>query len=468
VDLAPRSLTPLLAAPALLAALGSCATYAPDPLVPADELARLKSASVASLRLDEAAPRDAGSAPASFDPSDGLDEAELVAVALTLNPALRAKRLEIGESRALLLGAGLWPNPELGLAVRPGIDGAPSTGIAADLLFELMRPGERGACTSLAEARLASVRARVAADEYAVAAEVRRERVALLAAERTLALHEQESALRDQALDLVRRRQELGEARALDVLLVDLERVEAQRALRSARADRDRLQRELVATLGLPPNAPIRLKESGQPLAFAVGADVSDESLDALVVARRLDLRSLEASYLASEEALRLAVARQFPRVALGPSFEQDAEGTRALGLGLSVELPLFSRHQAEIAEKEAARERARAEYAAGLHQARARAFEARESVRRLRGEVETLRRDVEPIVDRAESQFEAAFRARELTVVEWLAARSRALAARRELLRALVDYAAACAELDAALGAPFTSPPLRDGRSEP
>lgn len=458
MDLAPRALRWNLRALALLPGLAGCASYVPRPLVPRDELARLTAATLVGLRVEDAAPGEAVSAPAPFDPSDGLDESELVAVALTLNPSLRARRLEIGESQALLIGAGLWPNPELGLSVRPGIDGAPSTAVGADLLLELLRPGERSARKGVAEARVESVRSQVAAEEYRVVTEVRRARIALLAAAQSLALLEQEAALRDQALALVRQRQNLGEGTALDALLVDLERVEVQRALRLARADHGRLRRALLLTLGLPPSFPMRLKEAGEPLVFSVLEDVSDDELDARLLSRRLDLRSLESSYVVAEEELRLAVARQFPRVALGPSFENDADGTKSLGLGASVELPLFSRNQAEIAEKEAARERARADFVARLHEARAQAFEAREAVRRLRSEVETLRRDVLPLVERTESLFEAALRARELTIVEWLTARGRALTARRELLRALVDYSGALADLDAALGAPFTS----------
>lgn len=442
---APLALLPLLAA---------CASYEERPLVPRDELGRLQAVTLEGIRIEPAAETRPASAPAAFDPSDGLDEREVVAVALTLNPTLRAKRLEIGEPQALLIAAGQWPNPELGVSVRPGIDGAPSTAVGLDPLFELLRPGERSARTALAEARVDAVRAEIAAEEYRVATDARRARLAILAAEQSLRFLEQEAALRDEALALVRRRQELGEGTALDVLLVELEQAEVQRALRFARADEGRLRRALLAALGLPPTFSLRLADSGRPLAFSLADDVPDEDLDARVLAGRLDLRTLQARYAAVEQELRLAVARQWPRLAIGPSFDHDADRTKSLGLGASIELPLFTRNQAEIAEKEAARSRARAEYVARLHRARTEAFEAREAVRRLRAEVELQRREVIPVVERTESLFESALRAREITIVEWLTARGRALAVRRDLLRTLVDYAGSVVELEAALGA--------------
>ena len=85
---------------ALLAA--GCASYAARPLVPEDELARLAAPALDSLRIEHAR-ATAERVPLVFDARDGLDEAELAALALTIHPALNAKRAEIGEAQALLV-----------------------------------------------------------------------------------------------------------------------------------------------------------------------------------------------------------------------------------------------------------------------------------------------------------------------------------------------------------------------------
>ena len=123
-----------IAAPMVLGA--SCATYSPKPLDPGAELAALGRRGLDDLVVERAMPGEGGApVPIGFDPSDGLDETEVIAVALTLNPELQAKRLETGQARALLIEAGLWPNPEVGAAWRPGLGSAP--GFSADCLETL-------------------------------------------------------------------------------------------------------------------------------------------------------------------------------------------------------------------------------------------------------------------------------------------------------------------------------------------
>ena len=151
-----------------------------------------------------------------------------------------------------------------------------------------------------------------------------------------------------------------------------------------------------------------------------------------------------------------LAIAKQYPKLAIGPSFERDTERNSSLGLGVGLELPLLDRNQGEIAHKRAARERVRAEYTAMLHAALAQAFAARAQLRRARAEVEQQQSVVAPLLERADALLEAAFRAGELTLSEWLAARARSLQAKQDLVAALVRYASAVADLEATTGWPL------------
>jgi cobalt-zinc-cadmium efflux system outer membrane protein len=176
------------------------------------------------------------------------------------------------------------------------------------------------------------------------------------------------------------------------------------------------------------------------------------------LLAGRVELRTREAEYRLAEQELRLAVAKQYPKISLGPTYEKDIEGSQGLGLGASVELPLFDRNQGDIAARLALRDRRRAEYVATLHELRARAFDARARLRLARTEIELQQTEVLPLVQRAETLFESALRARELSIFEWLTARTRAIQARKDLLDALTRYADAAVELDAATGAPFVT----------
>ena len=452
---------------ACAAVLPSCASYEPKPLVPMDELEQLRRRTIEGLSVVHARPGEAGAQAARFDPTDGLDEAEIVAVALTLNPELRARRLAIGEAHALLVQAGVWPNPELGVKVRPGLEDGNLLAAGVDLLLRLLRPGETAAKRAIAEARIDAARQDVLAEELRIAALARRARLDVLAAEHVVRLLQQEAALRDEAVTMVGRQREIGEATALDQALVDLERASVRRELRLAEYGLETSRRSLNAVLGLPPDHRVPLAGG---LTFVVHEGLDDEELDRRLLAGRFDLRAKEADYRAAEQELRLAVLRQVPWLKIGPSFERDIDGTKSLGPAAAIELPLFDRNQGEIAAKEAQRERSRAEWVSMLHRLRAQAFEARATVRRARSEVEVQQQEIELLLTRAEALFEGAFRARELTVFEWMTARSRAVQTRREQLRALVRYTNAVVELEAATGMPLSRPvpdELREQRQQ-
>lgn len=438
---------------------GGCATYTAHPLVPEEELARLCATKLDGLWIEYDAPRGVSErGPLAFDPSDGLDEAELAAVALTIHPTLRAKRATIGEAEALLISAGVLPNPEIGAFLRPGVGGASGTGLGLEALFGLLRPGERAAERGVAQARIEVVRAEIASEELRIVSEVRRARIAVLSAAQAARLLQQEADLRDDALALVRRQRALGEATEIALALVELDRTTVRRQLREAQAALARDRRLLNTVLGLPPTLELPLVGDGLDLSFTLVPDVTDEEIDARLLAGHAELRTRAAEYRRSEQDLRLAVARQAPLLGLGPSYEKDVEGSQGLGLGVSLELPLFDRNQGAIAERIAARERVRAEYAATLHALRAGAFEARAQLRSARAEVELQESEVLPLVERTEALFEAALRARELSIFEWLTARTRSIQAKKDLLDALTRYANAVVELDSATGAPFVS----------
>ncbi|MBI5850356.1 MAG: TolC family protein [Planctomycetes bacterium] len=434
------------------AALAACTAYEPQPLEPAVELAALASAT-----LDGKAP-----VAGDFDPSDGLDDRELVAFALASNPGLRAKRLQAGETQALLVTAGLLPNPELGLQLRPGLGTDGGLAAAADLLFPFLRAGERVARRDVARAHIDKTRAELIGDELRVAVAARTASLRIRAQDDLVRHLEQELALRDEAVALVERRRELGESTRIAGALAELERIDVGRELRAARTGLDREQRSLGELLGLTPETIVPLAARGEPLRLDPVADVEDAEIDRRLLAHVPELRALAAEHRIAEAELRLAIRRQYPAFALGPAFERDVDGDRSLGLGIAIELPIFDRAQGEIAQRLAQRERVRADYVARLHALRASAFAARAELRLARDEADLQRREVLPVIERTEALFEQALRAGEVTVTDWLAARTRARTVRRDWLDAVVRHAGAVIRFEAAtgflLGAPVPS----------
>ena len=131
---------------ALVALTTGCATYRPAPIEPLRVLEGLEAIEwKPGIRSLEVPPGD------TETPKVG--PRELSAFAVSTNPQLAAARAEVGVRRALLVEAGLLPDPQLGwdamdVLASQIVDGTSSSVDAISgfgLMFPLLRPGERGA-----------------------------------------------------------------------------------------------------------------------------------------------------------------------------------------------------------------------------------------------------------------------------------------------------------------------------------
>lgn len=423
-----------------LLACAGCTSYRADPLDPAAELAAFTRRDLTSAVQGTAL---------SASAQQGFAEPDLVAIALRLNPDLVVSRTRRGLADAALITAGTWPNPEFGLAIRGG-----SPGVTADLdlLAVLLRPGERGARKASAEAAQREILAEVAAEEWQVVAQVRSARLDLLSA---IALRQ---AAQDTA-DLSRRgataldkRRALGDASDLEVATISAEAAAADRTLREATAAVASRARALNRLLGLPVDLRLPVAGSGEPLAMINAASVVPADLGTAILHGRWDLVAAQAAYDRAEHDLRLAIAKQYPALRIGPSASRDSEGT-TIGGAISLELPIFDRNQGGIRAAETVRDEARARFQASLQHALADASEAAAAVRNASAEVAALDADLMPVARRALDLADRAVQARDMGVIDYLAVRRLWLDAQRARLDAVTTALRAQIALDAALG---------------
>jgi outer membrane protein TolC len=120
---------------------------------------------------------------------------------------------------------------------------------------------------------------------------------------------------------------------------------------------------ELADALGVPPRA-----LDGIRLDFEapgrVGHAVPPAEARRRAMLGRTDLLGALADYEASQAALQLEIRKQYPDISLGPGYQLDQTDSKwTLALGLV--LPLLNRNQGPIAEAEARRREAAADFLA-------------------------------------------------------------------------------------------------------
>lgn len=404
-------------APALL---GACVSYQPAPLEPSRVLHDLDDARW-SAELERS---DNGSTPR-----------QLAALAITYHPTLKALRAEHGVARARLVEAGLLPDPEFGwdamdvLAAEIEGGGAGSQEVLSGLglMFPLLRPGERGAREDAAEWRRIVVLNRVLTAEWRLTRDVHIACEEVFAAERLLAQTTELTRLARSTDDYFQRAKAAGAATAIQANLAqgqlfafDLDVVGTEARVRTAR-------QELNALLGLPPAFEVQLS-AGEDASGRAELAQTPAELTAQAVENRPELAEAMARYEVAEQEVRLAVAQQYPLV--------------AIGTGISITPGLFSRFgRPALNTALARRDQLGREVEALVHEVRQEIAAAVVQWNTARKELELIETRLLPNAESTLALSQAAFDAGEMTLLE-------SLALQRSLVEARTRHTEARAEL--------------------
>lgn len=354
--------------PALLLALGlaflatSCARFHPQPLAPEQTAVEFQSRSLADpgLRIFVE-----GHSPAGV-PSWPLPTWELSGLTLAafyFHPDLDVARAKWAVATAGKVTASERPNPTL--SVSSGYNATtrvPSpwiVGPALDIPFETA--GKRGYRMAQASQLSAGAKLRIAEVAWAVRSRLRRHWVDLYVASETQRMLGIEQATQQKLVRLLEAQLEAGAISPFEVTQARVALRRAELALKDADRQRGEAESQLAAAIGIPVSALEAVR-----LSFAEAARLPSElpSVDARrqAMLNRADILAAVADYAASESALQLEIAKQYPDVHLSPGYEYD-QGDNKWSLGLSVTLPVLNQNQGPIAEAEARRKEAAVQF---------------------------------------------------------------------------------------------------------
>jgi cobalt-zinc-cadmium efflux system outer membrane protein len=169
--------------------------------------------------------------------------------------------------------------------------------------------------------------------------------------------------------EVVRRLESQLRAGAISTVDVNVARLALIRS-RADLADAQRVSAESRARLAAAIGVPARALEDID-IDFEFGSRATEPMTTShardLALRGRADILSALADYAASQSALQLEVAKQYPDIHLSPGYSWNAgsTGENDWQLGATVELPLLNQHKGAIAEASARREASAARFLA-------------------------------------------------------------------------------------------------------
>jgi outer membrane protein TolC len=350
-----------------LGALAGCIHYQSRPISPGDAANAFTARSLSDEGLRRFLAQNLRSEPAPW-PLPIWDFEELSWVAFYYQPSLDVARAQWDVARNAAKTAATHPNPTLTLI--PGYDTSVSGGVSPwfpsiglDFLIETAHKRDHHAAMERLAAE--SARLNIQAAVWQVRGELRRALVELAATEQRRKLLRDQVALEQEIVTLLERRREVGAASALEVSAARMAWLKAETVAADAERQAPLAHQRVAQALGVSPAA-----LEGVQFADMLAVSAPSLSAEELAAVRRVSLQSRAdildalARYEATEAALQLEVARQYPDIHFGPGYQYDL-GENKWSLALALELPVFHRNQGPLAAAEARRREAAAQFIA-------------------------------------------------------------------------------------------------------
>jgi outer membrane protein, heavy metal efflux system len=347
----------------LLAAalLSGCAVqhYRPAPIVPARTAAELENRSLNDPGLRGYMEKALGH-PIAW-PMRQWNLQALTLAALYFSPQMEIARDGIAAAQGAVITAGEHPNPSVSMT--PGI---PSPWLF-DLPFALPIETHGKRALRIEEAKDLSQAAEMSLGEteWQVASAVRKALLAYRMAEAGLTLSRSIEQRESSQVALLEQRLTSGEGArpAVQAAQVALANIRFTTSVDQGQAAATRAA--LAGAIGLPVTAlngvEITWPDFDHPPTLA---SLSPARIQRDAVLNRLDVRGALEQYAAADAELRLQLARQYPDFNIGPGYSFE-EGNNFFTVPLSMVLPVRNRNQGPIAQAEAMRKGAAANFLA-------------------------------------------------------------------------------------------------------
>jgi outer membrane protein, heavy metal efflux system len=397
----------------------------------------------AALALSCASAASQAQTPAPRGP---LTYEQALDLANSRNLGIASARRALAIRQGALRTAGQRPNPSAGFEASRD---TPHEVFVFGLPLEL--GGKRARRIDLAREELTLADVDVQSELRTVRRELRQAFYSLIAAEERIGVAEALTDVARRLRDVAQARFETGDAPRLDVLETDYAVGRIESELDLSRGIRAFEQARLNGVLNLPPTEPTAIVGS---LTDGVVA-ITYESALALATTSNVDLVGLDRQIAVEERRVALLRADRTPTPTFLVSglFNSPGEFNAGAGAGVTVELPLFSRNQGQIAESVATTAQLRARREATLRTIENAVYGLVARIESQRRQVDTFERRLVPRATDLVSLSEESYRAGRISVLGVLESQRRLRELGRDALQAALELQLSLAELEEILG---------------
>jgi len=347
-----------------LLAVAGCARFHPEPISPVQTAAAFSTRSLTNENLRAFLQTNQVAVPKAEEP---WDLKGLTLTAFYYQPALAEARAQLLVARAAAITAGQRPNPSV--SVTPAYDsqipGNPSPWLVP-LSFDvpIETAGKRGKRIAQTERLSEAAQWNLVGTVWQVRSQIRAALLDLYYTRQSASLLAQQEIAQSNVVRLLEGQVSAGVVSEFEVTQARVALNTTELARQDAAGKFQQARVELAHALGVPAHA-----LEGVQFAFAAlnqfPRELTRPEVRQQALLNRADVRGALAEYAASQAALQLEIANQYPDLHLGPGYAWNAgsAGDNEWSLGLTVTLPVLNHNQGPVAEAEARRTQAAAHF---------------------------------------------------------------------------------------------------------
>lgn len=334
--------------------------YHAAPISPPESAVSLESRNLQDAGLRKFLEKNPGHHIVPWPPKS-WDLGSLTLAAFYFSPEMEMARAQSDVATAAIITAGARTNPTL--SATPGVPSPYLFGL--NFAIPIQTAGKRRYQILQARKLSEASRFNLANAAWKVHSAVRMALLNYLVAVRSAdQLRSQGSVLSDR-VHVLESRLAVGEISRPEVDVARIDLANTRLAVLNGETQISQTRAALSAAIGIPVMALNGVEFSWPSFENPPNAtSFSPQEIQREAVLNRLDSREALSAYAAAEAKLRLEIARQYPDVQIGPGYQYE-ESHNYFTLGLSLTLPIFNRNQGPIAEAEARRKEAAANFLA-------------------------------------------------------------------------------------------------------